>query len=182
MKKFVTTCVVALFLVFCAGAAFAASVAITSIGQTSDGMMAKMLMKKMNMEADYEALMTTAALQDQKVLIAVVGGSSKGLGAAGIDQAQETARGLALLEDAKKKGIKILIMHIGGDRRRGDLSDAFINAVTGLGDKVIVVKSGNADGIFGKVKAKGADLVEVDTVQATVAPLKETFAVWGVSQ
>lgn len=181
MKKSLCVLLVLLGLAVFSGTAFAADVAITSVGQTSDGMMVKVLMKKLNIEPEYDAVMSPAALKDQKVLIAVVGGSSKGLGAAGIDRAEEKARGVALLEDAKKKGIKVLVMHIGGDRRRGELTDEFIKAVTGLADRVIVVKSGNADGIFNKLKAAGAELVEVDTVQATVPPMEAAFKEWGVS-
>lgn len=182
MKKLAVACFFTLSLACFAGTAIAADVAITSVGQTSDGMMAKMLMKKLKVEPEYESLMAPDALKNQKVLIAVVGGSSKGLGAAGIDREQEKARGVNLLEEAKKKGIKVLVMHIGGERRRGDLSDMFIEAVTKLGDKVIVVKSGNADGIFTTSKAANAELVEVDTVQAAVAPLKETLTAWGVEK
>lgn len=180
MKKFSIMVFMVLALALCAGSAFASDVVITSVGQTSDGMMVKMLMKKIKYEADYQALLAPDALKDQKILIAVVGGSSKGLGAAGINRDQEKERGVALIQEAKKKGLKVLVMHIGGDRRRGDLTDMFIDAVTGLGDKVIVVKSGNADGIFTNKKAPGAELVEVDTVQKTLDPLKETFAAWGV--
>lgn len=182
MKKIAIACLFLFALTFITEKALAADVAITSVGQTSDGMMVKMLMKKIAIEPEYEALMSADKLKDQKVLIAVVGGSSKGMGAAGIDRDQEKARGLALLNEAKTKGIKILVMHIGGDRRRGDLTDLFVEAVTGLGDKVIVVKSGNADGIFGKHKAKDAELVEVESIQATLPPLQETFTAWGVSK
>lgn len=182
MKKTALAILLVFSLLLTAGAALAAEVAITSIGQTSDGMMVKMLMKRLKIEPEYESLMATEMLKDQKVLIAVVGGSSKGLGAAGINRDQEKVRGVKLLEDARKKNIKVLVMHIGGERRRGDLTDMFIEAVTGLGDRVIVVKSGNTDGIFGKHKGKDVELVEVETVQATVAPLEDAFKAWGVSR
>ena len=178
--------VVAFLLLACvfmfAGAAFAADVAITSVGQSPDGMMVKVLMKKLNVEPDYDALMQPEMLKDQKILIAVVGGSSKGLGAAGIDKEEEKARGISIIEDAKKKGMKVIVMHVGGDGRRGDLSDMFITAVTPLGDRVIVVKSGNADNIFGNSKASGAELVEVENIQATVTPLEAAFNEWGVAR
>lgn len=163
-------------------AAFAADVAITSVGQSPDGMMVKVLMKKLNVEPDYDAMMQPGALDGQKVLIAVVGGSSKGLGAAGIDKEQEKVRGLTLIEDAKKKGMKVIVMHVGGDGRRGDLSDMFITAITPQGDRVIVVKSGNQDGIFTNSKAADAELIEVDNIQATVTPLEAAFKEWGVAQ
>lgn len=163
-----------------AGAACAAEVAITSVGQSSDGMMVKVLMKKLKIEPDYDALMKVEALSGQKVLIAVVGGSSKGLGAAGINKDDEKARGQGVIEAAKKNGMKVIVMHVGGDGRRGDLSDMFITAVTKYGDRVIVVKSGNADKIFDKSKAQGAKLDEVENIQAALAPLEEALKEYGV--
>ena len=164
------------------GAAFASDVAITSVGQSPDGMMVKVLMKKLKIEPDYNGMMEIGELTDQKVLIAVVGGSSKGLGAAGIDKEQEKARAVGLIEAAKQKGMKVLVMHVGGDGRRGDLSDMFITSVTPLGDRVIVVKSGNADDVFGKSKAADAQLIEVENIQATVTPLEEAFKEWNVAR
>lgn len=180
MRKSFFVLLLSLLVMATAGAALAADVAITSVGQSPDGMMVKVLMKRLKVEPDYDALMKPEALSNQKVLIAVVGGSSKGLGAAGIDKDEENARALSLIDAAKQKGMKIIIMHVGGDGRRGDLSDMFITAVTKTGDRVIVVKSGNADGIFAKNKADGAALVEVDNIQATVEPLGEAFKEWGV--
>lgn len=181
MRKSFFALLLSLCVLAMAGAAFAADVAITSVGQSPDGMMVKVLMKRLKIEPDYDALMKPEALSDQKVLIAVVGGSSKGLGAAGIDKDEENARALSLIDAAKQKGMKIVIMHVGGDGRRGDLSDMFITAVTKTGDRVIVVKSGNADGIFTNNKADGAALVEVENIQATVEPLGEAFKEWGVN-
>lgn len=168
-----------LLVLVSAGAALASDIAITSVGQSPDGMMVKVLMKKLKIEPDYEALMKNDMLGGHKVLIAVVGGSSKGLGAAGIDKDQEKARAVSLMEAAKSAGMKVLVMHVGGDGRRGDLSDEFIRAAVPLGDKIIVVKSGNADGIFGSLKASGAELVETESLQKSVDPLKETLAAWG---
>lgn len=180
MKKYIHVFLLSLCVLVLAGAAFGAEVAITSVGQSPDGMMVKVLMKKLNVEPDYDALMKNDALSDQKVLIAVVGGSSKGLGAAGIDKDQENARALSLIDAAKEKGMKILIMHVGGEGRRGDLTDMFVTAVTSKGDRVIVVKSGNQDGIFTNNKAAEAQLIEVDNIQATVGPLGEAFKEWGI--
>lgn len=165
--------------VMVSSAAFAADVAITSVGQSSDGMMVKVLMKKLNIEPEYDALMKPEALKGQGVLIAVVGGSSKGLGAAGINKEEEKARGVAVIEAARKKGMKVIVMHVGGEGRRGDLSDMFITAVTKLGDRVIVVKSGNADKIFDRNKAPEAKLDEVDNIQAAVTPLEEALKEYG---
>ena len=182
VRKSIFALLLVFFTLAIAGAAFAADVAITSVGQSPDGMMVKVLMKKLKVEPEYDALMKADAVGSQKVLIAVVGGSSKGLGAAGIDKNEETDRAKSVIEAAKGKGMKVMIMHVGGEGRRGDLSDMFITAVTPMGDRVVVVKGGNADGIFSNSKVADADLIEVDSIQATVAPLEAAFKEWGVAQ
>ena len=165
-------------LVF-SGAAFAANVAITSIGQSSDGMMVKVLMKDTGIDPDYDSALSARKLGARKVIIAVIGGSSKGLGAVGISKDEEVARSKMLLQEARKRGAKVLVMHIGGDRRRGELTDTFIEATASLADRLIVVGSGNLDGIFTRAKAPGAKLTEVETARAAVPVLEATLKEWG---
>ncbi|MBP5211255.1 MAG: hypothetical protein J6Z30_00210, partial [Pyramidobacter sp.] len=126
-----------------ASAACAADVALTSIGQGPDAMMIKVIMRSLKSTPDYEPLMKPESLTNQKVLVAVVGGSSKGLGAAGIDKEQEVVRTKALLDAAVAKGMKVLIMHVGGEGRRGTLSDLFIDAAAPYADDMIIVDGGN---------------------------------------
>lgn len=163
-----------------ATAAWAAEVTITSVGQTSDGMMLKVLMKGLAVDPTYESGLSAQGLSTQKVIIAVVGGSAKGLGAAGVTMDQERLRARLLLQEARKRGIRVVLMHIGGARRRGELTDTFIDATTGLADRLIVVASGNFDGIFSKGRSPGATLTEVETPRAAVPVLAATLEDWGV--
>lgn len=180
MRKLFYTLWLAFGALALSGAAFASDVAITSVGQAPDGMMVKVLMKGTNIDPDYDSVLSARTLGAQKVIIAVVGGSSKGLGAVGINKEEEKARSKMLLQEARKRGTKVLVMHIGGDRRRGELTDAFIEATAGFADRLIVVKSGNFDGIFTKAKSPGAKLTEVETARATVPVLEATLNEWGV--
>jgi hypothetical protein len=181
MKK-VMAGVALLLLIASASAALAADVALTSVGQSPDAVMVRVVMRKLKVEADYDALMKPEALGSQKVLIAVVGGSSKGLGAAGINADQEKARAISLLEAAKKKGMKILVMHVGGEGRRGTLTDLFINAAVPFGERLVLVKGGNNDGLFTKLAKKGVPITEVETVAAVQAPLEQALKDWKVIQ
>ena len=65
---------------------------VTSGGQSADYQMIATVMEKQGMEFTTNNLATSADLGDAKTLIVVVGGSSKGLGAAGIDADGELAR------------------------------------------------------------------------------------------
>jgi hypothetical protein len=158
----------------------AAEVALTSVGQSPDAMMVMVVLKKMQIETDFDALMKPGDLKDQKVLIAVVGGSSKGLGAAGINSEQEKERSTSLLAKAKDAGVKILVMHVGGEGRRGTLSDLFIEAVVPFADRITIVKGGNHDGLFDTLKSEETPLAEVETIRAIDAPLNRDLSDWGI--
>ena len=92
-KKKIFSIVLTIFIVVLFDSmALAATIALTSAGQSPDAMMVKVILKKMNVEADFDMALKPDAIKDHKALIIVVGGSSKGLGAAGIDQDQEKTR------------------------------------------------------------------------------------------
>lgn len=180
MKKILLALVLALCTT---GAALAADVALTSIGQGPDAMMIKVIMRSLKITPDYEPLMKPEALTNQKALVAVVGGSSKGLGAAGIDKEQEVERTKALCDAAVAKGMKVLIMHVGGEGRRGTLSDLFIEAAAPYADDMIVVDGGNTDGIFTKfAEAKSITIKTAPNVKGTREPLSAVLAGWGITQ
>ena len=180
MKKIILTGI-ALLLLF-AGAALAADVVLTSVGQSPDSMMVRVVLRKVKIDAENVPLLKAEDLKDQKVLVAVVGGSSKGLGAAGINKDQEVERVVSLLKSASEKGIKILVMHIGGEGRRGTLSDAFIEAAAPWGERFIIVDGGNADGIFDRLKkTPDVKILTAPTVTETSEPLKSTLSEWGVA-
>ena len=129
--------------------AFAESpILVTSGGQSADYQMIGTVMGKLGMDYEINNLATSADLGDAKTLIVVVGGSSKGLGAAGIDADGELARLEELMAGAKDAGLSIIAMHTGGEARRGDLSDKFITPVFEKADYAIVVSAGDEDGLM----------------------------------
>ncbi len=171
-----------LFLIFAVpGAAFSSELALTSVGQSPDGMMVRVILKKLKLEANYGPMMKASDLSGEKVLIFVVGGSSKGLGAAGIDKADEKDRATALMEKAQSLGMKVLVMHVGGEGRRGQLSDYFIESAIPFGDKLIVVKGGNEDGIFDKLKKPEAVLLISDSIKSSQEELAAVLKEWGIA-
>jgi hypothetical protein len=181
MKRAITA-LAAVIVLLAAGAALAADVMLTSVGQSPDVMMVRVVLRKMKIDADSEPLLKADGLGGSKVLVAVVGGSSKGLGAAGIDKDQELDRVASVFKAAREKGIKILVMHIGGEGRRGALSDTFIGAAAPMGDRIIVVDGGNDDGIFEKMTSgKGVKILTAPNVNGTAGPIGETLSEWGIS-
>ncbi len=133
---------------------FSTPAILTSIGQSADVDIANTLCSKAGIEVTMDKSITGDELPDDcKTLILAVGGSSKGLGAAGIDADQELARTDALIAAAKEKGISILALHTGGSARRGTLSDSFINPAFQGCDAAIVVSEGDTDGLMAGILA-----------------------------
>ncbi len=162
--------------------ASASELLLTSVGQSPDATMIRVVLRKMKINAENQPLLRPDGLGGEKVLVAVVGGSSKGLGAAGIDKDQEIERVKGLFQAAKQKGMKLLMMHIGGEGRRGTLSDAFIEAAAPHADRLIVVDGGNNDKIFDRlVEGKNVKILYAPNVNGTADPLKATLSEWGVS-
>lgn len=146
---------------------------LTSGGQSADYQMIGTVLKKLEMNATIDNLATSATLGDAKTLIVVVGGSSKGLGAAGIDADGELDRLNELIDGAKNAGLTVIAMHTGGTARRGELSDRFITPVFEKADYAIVVEAGDEDGLMSGICAsKGIpmDLISSISDVATVLP------------
>jgi len=163
------------------GVSLAADVVLTPFGQSPDAMMVKVVLKKIGVDARLEKLLQADGLGDETVLITVVAGSSKGLGEAGIDKDAEAARMQAVADAARAKGMKILVMHIGGKGRRGTLTDTFIVEAVPMADKLIVVEGGDYDGLFtGLVEGTGIEIIPAASVRETTEPLELALTEWGV--
>ena len=169
-----------LFAVF-SSASLAADVVLTPFGQSPDAMMIKVVLKKLGVNGRLEKLLQADGLMDEKVLITVVAGSSKGLGEAGIDKDAEIARMKAVVDAAKARGMKVLVMHIGGKGRRGTLTDLFIVEAVPLADALIVVEGVNYDGLFTRLtEGTGLEILSANSVRETTEPLQLVLTEWGV--
>ena len=154
--------------------AFAESpILLTTGGQSADYQMVGTLMKNLGMDYTMNNVATSADLGDAKTLVVVVGGSSKGLGAAGIDADGELARVDELIQGAKDAGLSIIVMHTGGSARRGDLSDKFITPIFEKADYAVVVTTGDEDGLMSGICADNGipvDLIGAISEVATFLP------------
>ena len=159
----------------------AADVVLTPFGQSPDAMMVKVVLKKLGVDGRLEKILQADGLQEEKVLITVVAGSSKGLGEAGIDKDAEIVRVKELAEAARARGMKVLVMHIGGKGRRGTLTDLFIVEAVPLADKLIVVEGGDYDGLFtGLVEGTDLEVLTAKSVRETAEPLQQVLTKWGI--
>ncbi|MFV0497140.1 MAG: DUF6305 family protein [Candidatus Fimivivens sp.] len=149
---------------------------LTSAGQSADVEMVKVMVEKNGLTYTMQGLATPDDLGDNKTLMLAIGGSSKGLGAAGIDAEQELDRIKKLIDAADAKGMSIVAVHIGGEARRGDLSDKFIAPSFEKADYAIVVKDGDKDNLMaGLASEAGIPMDVVASMGEVVAPLKAAF-------
>ena len=127
---------------------------LTSVGQSADVDIVATHCKKIKLDVYQNNTIKAEELTSKyKTIILAVGGSNKGLGAAGIDADQELARADALIAKAKELGITVIAMHVGGADRRGTLSDSFIKPAFAAADIAIIVESGDTDNLMHDILA-----------------------------
>lgn len=149
---------------------------LTSVGQSADVEMIKVMMTRNGLQFTAKNLAVPDDIGEHKTLVLAIGGSTKGLGAAGIDADQELLRVSGLLAAAKEKGLVIIAMHIGGSARRGDLSDRFIPPCFEAADYALIVADGDQDGYMAGLALKaGIPMDTVGNMTEAIAPLKAAF-------
>jgi hypothetical protein len=150
---------------------------LTSIGQSADIEMVKVLLERAAVphKMDAQARAGDLAASGAKTLILVVGGSTKGLGAAGVSAEAEIDRAKSLIAGARKLGMTIIGLHVGGEARRGELSDKFIQAAVPACDYVVIVAEGDKDGFFSKLCGSKIPLDKVDRISKAVEPIQKAF-------
>lgn len=149
---------------------------ITSAGQSADVQIAGVLAKRAGLDAILSKAATEAELENVRTLVLVIGVSMKGLGAAGLDLDQETSRVNSLVDAARNQNIPLLCLHLGGEARRGNLSDQLLTAILPFARMAIVVKSGNKDGFFTRIcEEETVPLLELERTVDAIESLKSLF-------
>ena len=148
---------------------------VTSYGQSSDGAMVKALLGKAGATHDYKQIIESSELSGYNTIVIAPGASSKGLGSAGISPEEEVER-VQEITDNISSSTKVIVVHIGGENRRGDLSDQMIDIALEKADAIIVVESGDADGIFSNFASTNNIPIEVvPTMNDTVDSFENLF-------
>jgi hypothetical protein len=150
---------------------------LTTVGQSADIEMVKVLLDRGAIPHKDNAQATAGdlAASGAKTLVVVLGGSTKGLGAAGISADAEIERAKALLTEAKKLGMTVIGVHVGGEARRGQLSDRFIQAAVPACHYVIAVADGDKDGFIGRLCGAAIPFDKVERIARAVEPLQKAF-------
>ncbi len=164
---------------------------ISSVGQSAGAQQARVLATRAGLEFTFEARPAPEMLEGHKTLIVVLGASTKGLGAAGVDVDAEIAWATGLFEKARELGMSIVAMHIEGGTRRGPSSDRINTAFAPMADHLIVKGAspgqdwteaeeadGNADGLFTTIAAEeGISITYIARTLEAVGALQQLFGV-----
>ena len=155
---------------------FSEPILLTSCGQSADVLMMKTLLNRDSLAFDYLPNAQGSDVAGHGSTILVLGGSSKGLGAAKISEEEEIARVQGIVAAAKEAKVPIWAVHLGGQNRRGALSDPFNQLGAENSARIIVVKGGNEDGFFTKIaEEKKIPLDTAETALAVGGMVKEMF-------
>jgi hypothetical protein len=158
------------------GPVFEAPLLLTSAGQSPDVQLAVVLAKRAGIEHTLAKMAVAKDLAGAKTLGLVVGASLKGLGAAGVDTPKEKDRVKALLAEAAARGVPVLFLHLGGEQRRGELTDAMVAEYLPAAKMAVIVKSADHDGLFSKIcRERGIPLVAVEKTADVAEVLKGAF-------
>ena len=134
------------------------------------------LMKKTGAEYTFNATASAEEVAGYKTVIIACGASSKGLGAAGISQEEETARAEAIIKAVQDNDITVIAAHLGGAARRGALSDQFNDMALGVAKYILVVEDGNNDGKFTDAATdKGIPVTLLHSIADAMTPLNDLF-------
>jgi hypothetical protein len=130
----------------------------TTCGQSPGALMVKVVCRQVKIACEQEDLLTADELAAKAkaspigTLFITTGTSLKGMGAAGIDLADEVQRCQALVAKARELGMRILVGQIEGPSRRTDeFDEQSIRAMTPLADLLITRADVNGDNYFTKV-------------------------------
>ncbi len=130
---------------------FSSPILITCTGQTPGSLTLKGFMDAVGIPSTHDEMVLPSKMGGYKTMVVVMGASLKGLGAAGIDQAEELERCEMIFKKAKDSGMKIVAAHIEGVARRNAIADKFITPFVPKADFLLVMDEGNQDGLFTKL-------------------------------
>lgn len=149
-------------------------IVLTAPGQAPEYAILKVYLDRAKIPVKTDPLLEPKELSG-KTLILIIGGSGKGLGAAGVDIEDEEKRAAGLIAKAHQLKMAVVGMHLGGEARRGANSQKFIELVTPKVDFVVVRADGNKDGVFTQLAAKGKVPLLVIEKNAELASVLEAM-------
>ena len=127
---------------------YASPILVTSFGQSTDASTLETALKRAGATYTYKPQAGADEVAAYKTVIIAVGASTKGLGQAGINENDEVKRAQAIMDKIKETGVQVICAHIGGQIRRGALSDQLADMVLPQCSLIILKEDANFDQKF----------------------------------
>jgi hypothetical protein len=155
------------------------TVYLSTVGQ-ADSNIIENIIKKAGAVGQYTAnnMLTADQVEEGAVVLLTLGSSSKGLGAAGVDEAHEKARAEEFAAAAKAGKFTLVLFHVGGTTRRGTSSDPIIEAAFPGSAACFVVAEGNTDKFFTNLASKNS--VKLYSVEKTLGLVDYAKGLFGL--
>lgn len=143
------------------------TVYLTTVGQSDTNIVSNVLNRAEASGAyTLQAMLRASEVEEGAVVLLTLGSSSKGLGAAGVDEAHEKARAKEFSDAAKTGKFTLILFHVGGTTRRGTSSDPIIEAAFPGAKACFVVEEGNTDKFFTNLSS--SNQVKLYSVEKTI--------------
>lgn len=147
---------------------------ITNAGQGPGGKMGRLLIKQaktLEIDQDFYYVDVPYAAdvteRPYKAIVIVIGSTDKGLGATGITIDEEIDRVNEVMKTANEAEIPVIAVLLEKDKRSDiptNANERCIDAVCPLSSMMVIIKEGNADGRFDKIKEEhNVPLVIIDS-------------------
>lgn len=152
-------------------------VLVTPAGQSSDGLIVAGMMKDLSLSHTYRK---TARGEDvtqwYQSVVLVLGNSDTGLRKANLTPEEEMDRIQELISATQLKAGAVIVVHLGGQNRRGGSDDALIRRFASQANYILVADDGNYDNLFGRIAdGKGIPITLARDIGSIRAPLNSAF-------
>ncbi|ADG81663.1 DUF6305 family protein [Thermincola potens] len=149
---------------------------VTPAGQGPEGLIAGKICDVLNISNDFMYWAEPGDLEGHNTLILALGFSKQGLYSMHKTEEEEMERVKTLVMAANKKDIPVILLHLGGQDRRGAANDSLARMIAPYLDYIIVTQDGEGDKFFTGLATKyQKPITVVSGVKTANVPLNSAF-------
>ncbi|GGE29015.1 hypothetical protein GCM10011391_04430 [Pullulanibacillus camelliae] len=151
-------------------------VLITSAGQDPDGFIVQRMAQELHLSADYRPTALASDLYDYQTVVLVVGYSPNGLKTTIRSLEEEKRRVKAICKQTKRRGIPLILLHLGGPGRLDEQTMAFFREAAPYTHYLIGLRGADYSGYLRQLaKRYGFSITLVQRIQDMKLPMNSVF-------
>ncbi len=149
---------------------------VTPAGQGLEGLIVSEICDNLNIDNRFMYWAEPQDLEGFNSLIIALGFSQQGLYSLHKEEEQEIERVSQLVQAAEERDIPVVLIHLGGQDRRGTANDDLAEILAAGTDYIIVTQDGERDGFFtGLADENSIPVTVVNGVSAVKVPLNSVY-------